>query len=164
MEVLNVDYTKLGFPDLQPSNSRVVTFSDLFESELYPGMHLAVNKRVLPHWHHGIYIGKEDGKHVIVDMNGPDKSSVKIGMRLLDQFLNGVHEIRVVEYDDDTAANRQIAVLRAIAACAPDAVQPLYDVLASNCECFAFWCRTNRYVSDFVLPAPSPQYTSFKGY
>ena len=143
MSNCDLDFESLGLPDLRPTRGVQTTLSELFDGALVPGLHLAVNQSFLPHWHHGIYIGKEAGKHTIVDMWGPDKRSASITRRSIDDFLNGANTICIIEYDvADSVELRTAAVSRAMATMRHEASEPLYDLFLANCECFAFWCCT----------------------
>lgn len=154
------DFSSLGLPDLKPTHGVECSFTRLFES-LEPGLHLAVNGQSNAYWHHGIYVGKERGKHVMVDMWGHDKTSARIQKRLLDDFLKGAVRICIVHYNSaDLVELRAGAVVRALTAILPETAQSLYDIFANNCECFAFWCCTGGYVifSEAELFADVPPY------
>ena len=136
------NFSSLGLPNLRPTRGVEIKLSKLFTS-LQPGMHLAINRSMAPHWHHGIYVGEEGEEHVIVDMWGQDKASARVQKRFLDEFLEGAVRICIIQYDsEDLIELRAAAVVRALTAIRPGVAQPLYDIFANNCECFAFWCCT----------------------
>ena len=156
----DIDFDTLGLPDLRPTRGREVGLTRLTDL-LVPGMHLAINSGLWPHWHHGIYVGKSKETRYIVDMWGTSKKDAQIRQRPLDDFLKGAVQICIVEYDDDSLQLKNAATSRAIAALKADRWMPLYDAFANNYECFAFGAApagtTSRLIPSFLVTSSRPR-------
>jgi hypothetical protein len=119
-------------------------------------------------FHHGIYIGPytpQGGvdaakpKKFVVDMFGEPhegKQGASLRLRTMDEFMRtkGFPELAVIRYSNDTQAARDRSACLALRTqhelcdCTG-----LYHLLGFNCNHFATWCRTMRWVTADVTAA-----------
>lgn len=136
--------------DLTPAKCTIIDFTEGQVPEI--GSHIARRSGSV-YWHHGIYIGDEDGKRKVIHMTGLDVAHAKIEKTTLKVFLDGRNELVVVEYDNDTPAKRDDTIKMAkLLRKEFRTVDGLYNILECNCEHFACFCRTGqlRYVDDIL--------------
>jgi hypothetical protein len=162
--VIEAALTKLGIKSILPCNAQHVGIAELSD-ELSRGDHivmrLAGSNAV---FHHGIYIGpytphgEADAvkpKKYVVDMFGEDKQSASLRLRTMDEFIrNGYPDLAVIRYSNDTQAARdRSADLALRTQYELHDCTGLYNLLGFNCNHFATWCRTMRWVSADVTTA-----------
>ena len=119
---------------------------------LYPGAHIATGESEGT-FHHGIVIDTS-GEMTIVHFWGEKKQDARIQTTTLNTFLAGhpnlvgkkTRPLYLINYTDDTEQKRQDTVHNA-RVLLTQADQHMYNILNSNCECFACFCRTGRWVS-----------------
>jgi hypothetical protein len=135
-EVVDILFAGL---DLSPQQKTPIT-----KSPPQPGDHLAVKFKLTENtyaWHHGIYMGNEN----VID------HSKKRGLiqRPYSEFGDSEFMVFVIEYGESTAdaAVRRCNALRLASWALANADKLPYKLLENNCECFATWCSTGRYVS-----------------
>lgn len=138
--------------DLSPKASKVVNVHDVyFKKVLKPGDHIAVPMSIVPEvcrpWHHGIYEGEDtNGEHRVIHMNGDDKASAIIRRDLFRDFCGNNANIAIVQYDDADGDRGHEMALRAALDALKSSLEEVYNLIDNNCEHFATWCRTGRYV------------------
>lgn len=144
--------------DLTPRACKLCSLVTLL-ANVEPGDHIAIRSvyrgRTDVIWHHGIFMG---GVHV-VHMH-PDGNISKV---TLDQFVAApssdtyVESAAVLQYEGDSDAAHARTLYMANFALHDEKFQALvYDVLTRQCDGFAAWCRTGRYVEvgRLMLDAP----------
>lgn len=121
-------------------------------TEINRGDHIArpiiKNGPVSP-WHHGIYAGHDGKDHLVIHVQGDDKASATIRQDTMENFAQDATHIAIVEYREDNEDHRNATFERAHEAL-KNPPGELYDLLRNNCEHFATYCRTGRYVLDPV--------------
>ena len=138
--------------DLSPKASKVVNVHDVYcKNVLKPGDHIAVPMSTVPElcrpWHHGIYEGQDtNGEHFVIHMNGGDKASATIRRDLFRDFCGDHANIAIVQYDDADGDRGHGMALRAALDALKSSHEEVYNLIDNNCEHFATWCRTGRYV------------------
>lgn len=136
-----VDFLKVK--DLLPANAvkhKCGRWSDV----LKPGDHVVVGRGKGP-YHHSIYAGMRDGVYKMVEMN----KEFNISYIPLSEMLGDYNKFYVVgfknvdiDHDVYRAKTLQLATLLADD---PYIVKNVkYNFLFSNCECFAFFCKTGK--------------------
>ena len=123
-----------------------------------PGDHIArpiIKDGPVSPWHHGIYAGHDGKDHLVIHMQGDDKASATIRQDTMENFAQDATHIAIVEYQEDNEDHRKATLDRAREALEEKAHEALknppgefYDLLRNNCEHFATYCRTGRYVLD----------------
>jgi hypothetical protein len=138
--------------DLSPKASKVVDIEDVYiKKVLKPGDHIAVPMSTLSElcrpWHHGIYEGEDtNGEHFVIHMNGGDKASATIRRDSFRVFRGNNANIAIVQYDDADGDCGHEMALRAALDALKSSHEEVYNLIDNNCEHFATWCRTGRYV------------------
>lgn len=132
--------------DLSPKDKILVHLSQ-FHKKVKPGDHLAVPIFDTPSthrpWHHGIYVGEENGEAMVIHMHGENKSSATICQDSLIDFCGDATHVAIVQYSDDSG--REQALWNAQSLLQSNAGE-LYNLLNNNCEHFAVYCWTGRCV------------------
>ena len=144
--------------DLTPASCTECSIFDL-TSTARPGDHVAVRSVVLEIpdviWHHGIYLGNSYLAHMHPVGNISRVTMDRFMARVIDRQRQHANTTGVttcadraviVKYHGDSDYQR--ARTRTIAAwsCTDESMQAIvYHGLRANCECFAVWCRTERY-------------------
>jgi Lecithin retinol acyltransferase len=139
--------------DLKPKGFKNLSVYGLAKAE--EGDHMVVRSVVRGTedviWHHGIYMGDEKVAHMHPEGN--------VSIVSLKRFVNEavtvdtyVDEAGVIDYGPtDSKDRRALSVyLAEWATTAPEMQAIVYNVVGANCECFATWCRTGRYVGSLV--------------
>jgi hypothetical protein len=160
--VLEAALTHLGVKSVLPIDAKPVGIRE----SLDPGSHIVVRAAGSNAvFHHGIYIGPytpegavgED--EYVIDMYGaPDegKRGARLRLRPMSKFINmkGFPELAVVRYAADTPAVRERTVALALMAQSTlGDCTGLYNLLGCNCNHFATWCRTMRWVCEDLAAA-----------
>ncbi|CAF1687875.1 unnamed protein product [Adineta ricciae] len=145
--------------DLKPSNARLIAPPESVQEALYPGAHIATGVEGAGNmYHHGIVLDT-NGQMEILHFWGPgDKTTAKIQTTTLAAFLAGSPELvgsvsrslYLISYANDNAEKRQRTVDRA-RELLKSTTPTDYNLLHSNCECVAFYCRTGSWVSKQVI-------------
>lgn len=113
-----------------------------------PGDHIAVRIGGTEAWHHAIYIGPIDGLGMVVEMAGKtakDTSPIALSP------LQDLGPYLVVKYADEynteaaLSASKERAILVAKAAQETPS-KFTYNIVTSNCETLALFCRTGKWV------------------
>ena len=159
--VLEAALTKLGIKCILPHNAEHVGIAELTD-ELSRGDHIVVRSAGRNEgFHHGIYIGPytpegeanaSKPKKFVVDMFGEPhegKQGATIRLRTMDEFMRtkGFPELAVVRYSNDTQAARNFSAGLALRAIQAHDRSGLYHLLSFNCDHFATFCRTMRWVN-----------------
>ena len=139
--------------NLSPQAKTLVNAIDVYKGRvsLQPGDHIAVPifgfPEVFRPWHHGIYEGEKDDEHWVIHMSGDDKASSTIRRESLQVFCGNSMSIVIVQYTDENGQDdaHGVALRRALKALETPPGE-IYDLICNNCEHFATWCRTGRYV------------------
>lgn len=141
--------------DLQPSNSELIDV-ELAKDILYPGAHIATSNPY-EHFHHGIVLDFNASDISIIHFWGPDKNHSRIQMTTLSIFLaGGLHlfgkrtrHLYLVNYENDSPQKREetIKIAQEILEKVDDYI---YDLATSNCENFAYFCRTRKWESEQI--------------
>jgi Lecithin retinol acyltransferase len=108
-------------------------------NELKPGDHIAVKND--QHYHYGIYLGDKEVAHF---WSPGDKESAKFRKDKLRAFMGASTDIFVIPYENgmENDKSRRITVDVANTAVANwETVRCKYNVVNSNCDCFALWCK-----------------------
>ena len=106
-----------------------------------PGDHICVRGATHPLWHHGIR-GDHD---TVYEMSGDSKETAKIRRCSMDSFVSTALAAAIIRYDYDSDNWKQASLRVAEEFCSRDDLHPAaYNILYSNCECFATWCRILR--------------------
>ena len=164
-DVVEQAMTTLGIMVLLPSNAKHVDIGE-WHRKLRRGDHVIVRSANSNEvFHHAIYIGPynppgQDKEHeYVVDMYGEPqdgKHGASLRLRKMSQFLKtkGYPELAALEYSNDTPAARDCTAGLALLAHAElRDVKGLYNLLDCNCDHFATWCRTMRWVSTDMAAA-----------
>ena len=106
-----------------------------------PGDHICVRGANHPLWHHGIR-GNDD---TVYEMSGDWKESARIRQCSMDSFMATGLAAAIIRYDYDSDDWKQASLRAADELCRRvDLHSAAYNILYSNCECFATWCRILR--------------------
>ena len=116
---------------------------------LEAGDHIAVVKDHEEHWHHGIYIGRDNDMPMVMDFGGETKEAAKINKRPLRNFIAGAEVMAKVQYDGDTTIRRLMVIFMAMATPEiwPKGRGGMYNAAFNNCECFATFCWSGECVN-----------------
>jgi hypothetical protein len=138
--------------DLRPKNS-VTIDSASAKTVLYPGAHIAVSNP-FEHYHHGIVVDVNTPDISIIHLWGQDKVHNRVQTTTLPIFIAGsiqdlgkrVRQLYLINYDNDTLEKQQetVRVAKETLAKADDVK---YDIATTNCESFAYFCRTGEWTS-----------------
>jgi hypothetical protein len=155
---------------LLPDGAEVIHLSKVHK--LRPGDHLLVRFKLyvpgnsnclgvsIDAWHHGIFTGMEEDDLWVIDMGPADREALKnpllnvpanIQKRTLADFVGQESHLAVYRYPNtiDTPGHRALVLERAWELLHADLEnQPEYNVLIKDCEAFAVYCWTGRYVKD----------------
>jgi hypothetical protein len=115
-------------------------------TKINPGDHIARPMIKVSQWHHGIYAGHDGKDHLVIHMQGDDKPSATIFQDTMENFAQDATHIAIVKYRKDNEDHR--ATLERAHEALKNPPGELYDLLHNNCEHFATYCRTGRYVLD----------------
>ena len=150
IQIINKGLRKLGVRqgDLTPDSAEAVNFVD-WQGQIQRGDHLIARDADGVIEHHGIFLGRLDAITKVADFWGEDKESARIRIRPLFHFVSGKAQLLVVRYnwDEKDTAWRDLSAELAIALAKEGHPQPLYNFLSHNCDHFATFCRTFRYVT-----------------
>lgn len=141
--------------DLSPNRKEIVGCTAVAHKAT-PGDHIAVpfggswvEGRYTGLWHHGVFAGvNEDNEPIAVEMSGRTDIEASIKEVTLGQFRGDATIFAIVLYDSDTDVLKHTTLNKARLAqqLYKDHPQDLHNVIGSNCEHFATWCRTGRSV------------------
>jgi hypothetical protein len=111
-------------------------------------------------WHHGIFTGMKEEDLWVIDMGPTDPAALtnpfrnvpaNIQERTLADFVGRETHLAVYHYPNtiDTPEHRTMVLKRAwdMLHADPES-QPYYNILLSDCDAFAVYCWTGRYVKD----------------
>jgi hypothetical protein len=154
--------------DLKPNNASLIAFPQRVDEELYPGAHIATGEEGAGNiYHHGIVLSNQNVM-LIAHFWGPGGSvTAKIQTTNLAAFLAGdpkfagkiTRPLYLISYKNDNDQKRQQTVDRAKEMLENSSAVE-YNILTSNCECFAVYCRTGVWISRQVLKAVNGLITS----
>lgn len=187
---------------LLPDGADIIHLSNVHK--LRPGDHLLVRFNIpipgslnagsaatIDAWHHGIFTGLKEDDLWVIDMGPTDPAALtnpaksvpaNIQERTLASFVGHETHLAVYRYpaDIDTPEHRSLVLKRAwdMLHADPES-QPDYNILVTDCEAFAVYCWTGRYVKDrsrltdhlpthhsnacsklLGVPEPKPSYSS----
>lgn len=118
----------------------------------HAGLHLAVDRRGMPHSHHGIYLGDGSVVHFAGEP-GKRQAAARVERISAEAFMGAdgaarTHCIEVAEFADRPVATLDPAIvcLRALARFGADG----YELLFSNCEHLSTWAQIGVSVSTQV--------------
>jgi hypothetical protein len=147
--------------DLKPNNARLIAFPERADEALYPGAHIATGEEGAGNiYHHGIVLSNRR-EMSIAHFWGPGSSeTAKIQTTTLAAFLAGhpdsagkrTRPMYLISYENDNAQKREQTVDRAEEVL-QNSSAVTYNIVTSNCECFAVYCRTGVWISGQVLKA-----------
>lgn len=140
---------------LLPDRAELIVYPKRPDLLLYPGAHIATGNEGEP-YHHGIVTDTSDDMNII-HFWGEDKKNAKIQTTTLNAFLAGhpdqigkrTRPLYLIEYPDDNDEKRRDTVRNA-KDLLTKADQYMYNVLSSNCEALACFCRTGQWTSQQV--------------
>ena len=130
-----VDGTEVAYR-AKPGDHIAVPFGGSWVEGVYTGA-----------WHHGIYLGINDhGEPRAIDMSGRTDQESNIKEVTLSELRGGESVFAIVIYENDTDIKKEKTKEKAKLALETykDCPADLYNVISSNCEHFATWCRTGR--------------------
>lgn len=107
--------------------------------ELRPGHEIKRQIKDSPAYHHGIYVGDDEGIAQVVDRNdGQPPALVPMS-----SFLNGESKFFIVVYTNDQAVARADTVLMAKLLVGDEHwAKERYNLIFNNCEHMTKYCRT----------------------
>jgi hypothetical protein len=165
--LLEAALTKLGIKFILPHSAQHVNITELSD-ELSRGDHIVVRSAGSNEvFHHGIYIGpytppggrgETKPRKYVVDMFGEThegSAGASLRLRTMEEFLRtrGFPELAVIRYSEDTQAARDRSADLALSTQQLHDCKGLYHLLGFNCNHFATWCRTLRWVTAEVTAA-----------
>ncbi len=120
------------------------------EYTVHPGDHIFFSAGT--HSHHGIYCGdisykNRHYKNVVIHYENKFKTGQIRGL-CFNKFVQraGDNDIYIAQYKKGTYYRRQVVVRRAI----DKLTEQDYNLFFNNCEHFAHWCKTGKYISSQV--------------
>ena len=140
---------------LQPNNSEEIGVNSA-KDHLYPGAHIATSNPY-EHFHHGIVVDMNTQDLSIIHFWGPHKTDGSIQKTNLPLFLAGspdklgktTRQLYLINYEHDSFEKRQETINRAKEMLTKTS-EVSYDLLQSNCEHFARYCRTGQWESEQI--------------
>ena len=116
------------------------------------GDHIAVravsNSKPDVIWHHGIFIDANTIVHMHPNNNISSITIDKFMAHTIQEPGSFTDRAAIINYARDSDQSRALTSKRALMSIDDSFMQSIvYDGLKDNCECFAVWCRTDRYDS-----------------
>jgi hypothetical protein len=141
--------------NLQPSNSELIDV-ELAQYILYPGAHIATSNPY-EHFHHGIVLDPDAPDISIIHLWGPDKHHGSVLITTLPIFLAGsiedlgkrTRQLYLINYENDTLEKQQNTV-KIAKEMLEKSDEISYDLVTTNCEGFANFCRTGKWESQQI--------------